>query len=250
MGNTQDTVTPNLLQTVQIECHFWQRGTLMLKMLIHFIHNIPQKETVMSQVACWCRAMSVSNIISTESIHTINGPIIYICIWSIDLYPSQALCQSRTSDPSPKELQKLREAFNPANLCGGVIALTIQTWHEILPNRSQELLDSRFIGNRRTETTIDTHPCKHSRLWDILSQISRTTPLRFVERYISLGLSFVLPSQLLWEIPGKHAMLQACRMNLHLSSNNSLPGAAILSSTTKIVILHGFMPLWPCKITD
>ena len=122
-----------------------------------------------------------------------------------------------TSNPSPEELQKLREVFNPGHLHEGVIALTIQTWNEILSNRSQKLLDSHFIGNRRTKTTIDAHPCKHSHLWDILSQISCTTLLRFMERYISLGLSFVLPSQLLWDIPGKHTMLPACRTNLHLS---------------------------------
>ena len=93
-GNAQDTVAPDWLQTVQIERRFWQRRALMLKMLIHFVHNIPQKERVMSRVACWCRAMSVSNIISTESIHTIDGPIIDTCIWPVDLYPSRALRQS------------------------------------------------------------------------------------------------------------------------------------------------------------
>ena len=68
--------------------------------------------------------------------------------------------------PDPKEIQKLREAFNPGHLRGGVIALTVQTWNKILLNRSQELLDSHFIGNRRTETIIDAHPCKNSCLWD------------------------------------------------------------------------------------
>jgi len=92
-GDTWDTLAPDWLQTVQIECQFWQRRTLMLEMMIHFVHNIPQNERVMSQVACWCRAMSVSNIISTESINTY-GPILDTCIWFVDLYPSRTLCQS------------------------------------------------------------------------------------------------------------------------------------------------------------
>ena len=56
----------------------------------YITHSIPQNESVMSRVTCWCRAMSVSNIISTESINTY-GPILDT---SVDLYPSRALRQS------------------------------------------------------------------------------------------------------------------------------------------------------------
>jgi len=62
LGDYQDELSPEWLQTVQTERRFWQNRTLMLEMMLYFVRNIPHNSGVSTGVTSWCGAMSVSNI--------------------------------------------------------------------------------------------------------------------------------------------------------------------------------------------
>ena len=62
-GASRVKLSPEWLETMQIERRFWQSRTLMLEMMFYFVRKIPHNTKVSTRVRSWCSAMSVSNIL-------------------------------------------------------------------------------------------------------------------------------------------------------------------------------------------
>jgi len=110
----EDAHAPEWLREHQLEHKFWQPRSLMLDLMLYFVADLPGNARLSSKVEAWCKAISVSNLI-TQSKVPASGMTTSIRprvdVKHVSSYNTRG-CKQWASELSAKESQRVRKALN------------------------------------------------------------------------------------------------------------------------------------------